>query len=151
MFQVNVKGADELNRAFQTLGVRVQRKIMSTALRKAARLVQDDAKASAPVRTGRIKKSIVIRVGRYKKGGPVRMRIVIIGAYRGPTSYAGPLELGHRIVSGRVGVRKRFTGKVAPRPFMRTAARRQKDRVLKVVADQVRYGIAQEAAVGTIK
>ena len=157
--EMNVKGIEELVAGWATLTDRVRRKLLSTALRKGAKVVQSTAKSRAPVKSGKIKKSITIKVGRYKRGGPVRMRVVVIGAYRGPTSYVGPLELGHKVGGVRIWKRDReqagsildSRGYVHPRPFMRDAARMERANVLKIVEDQIRYGIAVEAAVGTVK
>jgi len=156
---IDIKGVNELVTAWDTLTDRVRRKLLSTALRKGAKVVQSTAKALVPVKSGKVKKSIYVKVGRYKRGGPVKMRVVVIGAYRGPASYVGPLELGHKIGGVRIGKRDRqqagtildTRGYVRPRPFMRDAAKRDRANVLKIVEDQIRYGIAVEAAVGTIK
>lgn len=157
MITMEVTGAKELEAALKSLPDRVARKILSTALRKAAGAVRDDAKASAPIKTGKIKKSIVIRAGKYRRGGSVRMLVVVLGAYRGPQSYSGPLELGHKVGSRGTGLKRKQAGTildgrkyVRPRPFMRNAANRQRSRVVKIIEAQVRLGIHNEAKVGTV-
>lgn len=154
---IDITGAKELAEAFKTLPDRVARKILSVGLRKAANAVKDDAKSTAPVKTGKIKKSIVVRAGKYKRGGPVRMRVVVLGAYRGPQSYSGPLELGHRVGSRGTGLKRKQAGTildgrqyVRPRPFMRNAAKRQRSRAVKIIEQQVQLGIFNEAKLGTI-
>lgn len=156
---VTVTGAKEWEQALSTLGIRTQRKILTPALRKAADVVAKQARRNAPVRKGLVKRSIRIKNGKRRKDG-VTVRVVVAGAYRGPTSYVGPLELGHRIgIGGRISTQSRqqqgtildSRGYVAPRPFLRLAAHANTNTCIRIIEERIKLGIATEAAVGTLK
>ena len=155
---VTVTGAKEWERALSTLGIRTQQKILTPALRKAADIVAKQARRNAPVRSGLVKRSVRIKNGKRRKDG-VTVRVVVAGAYRGPTSYVGPLELGHRIGGRRISTQSRqqqgtildSRGSVAPRPFLRLAAHTNTVTCIRIIEERIKLGIATEAAVGTLK
>jgi len=155
---IDIKGVNELVTAWDTLTDRVRRKILSTALRKGAKVVHSTAVPDIPVKTGVTKKKLKVLAGKYKRGGPVRMRVVLMGVYRKSDAFGAPLELGHKFKFRKTAFKLRqdyradsVTGYAKPRPFLRSAAKSQRSAVEKIIKDAFRYGIAVEAAVGTIK
>jgi HK97 gp10 family phage protein len=137
---IKTKGFNELDKELARLPLKLQRRVMSRAVRQAARVVQKDAKARAPKRTkgwegmeypnapGNLKKNIKIE---RKKRGP-KDEITDIVTHGKGAWYGRLVELGHRIVktsktefyTGNQGRRRRgrFTGKwVAGKPHLRPA------------------------------
>ncbi|MBE0437013.1 MAG: HK97 gp10 family phage protein [Methylomicrobium sp.] len=64
---MSVSGVKDFNRALQQLPAKMAEKIAKKALRKAANMVAKQARANAPVRTGRLKKAIRVRNSRYNR------------------------------------------------------------------------------------
>lgn len=145
---IEIVGDAELKRAYEGLGLRVQRRILGPALRRGANLIRDEARATKPFRTGRLK--IQVRSRRPKKD-KISFRVLAFARKSFFTAaYIAPLEFGHKF-RNRFGSKKNTAIQVPPVPFMRRSARRKKDQVIKLIEDRVRYGIAAEAAVGTIQ
>lgn len=60
--KVSVEGLEELREQFSALSDRMQAKALRDAMRGAARPVVQEARARAPVRTGRLRRNIIAKV-----------------------------------------------------------------------------------------
>jgi HK97 gp10 family phage protein len=67
MNYVNIKGGAELQAFLNTLSPKVEKNLMRGALRSAAKIIADEAKLNAPVKSGELRKSIRVST-RAKKG-----------------------------------------------------------------------------------
>jgi HK97 gp10 family phage protein len=102
----------------------MQKKILRKGLRAGAKVMQDAAKALAPVRTGKLQSSVKVRSGKSKKG--VIKINVGIGAkdFQGETFYGGFVEWLHRIGKRSLGDARKV---VPANPFMEKAFEASKD------------------------
>lgn len=112
---VDVIGEEKVIAAIDALEKKLKRKILSKALRAAAKIQLRAARQMAPVRTGRLRDSLKVRVapGRNKKRGG---KVIKMGVYTGKktdlgitddTYYPAYLEYG--------------SSKMPAQPFMRPA------------------------------
>lgn len=138
-------GPDAIKRLSEDLAnfaAKVQRRVLRSALAKAARPIGKDAKSVVPRGTGLLKKSIGVAIKTNAQGavraiiGPRRgfREITAAGKVKSPSRYAHLVEFGFR-----AGTRQ-----VAPRPFLRSAF--NADIARQNIAAGLADGIAREAA-----
>jgi len=123
--QIDQVSLDKLKRTMTTLDDKMLMKVVTPAMRAAARPVTLAARAKAPVRTRLLRKSIGVRVKTYRKNktawvgvGPrkgfkTQIGTVSRGPNRGQPIYANPTQYAHLIERG--------TSRVQARPFLRPA------------------------------
>lgn len=126
---IQFRGGPETASALRGLGRAASaEKVIRQALRPAAQLVRDDARALVPVRTGRLRKSIWIGIGRRRRKWAASLRV----AHRGKAK-----AISHLIEFG--------TRYSRAQPYMRPAWRRNKDEVIRVFGQNIWQRIAREA------
>lgn len=125
-----VEGLEELERTLRELPDKVEKKVVSQALRKGLKPIQKEAKNLAPVLSGQLKKAIKIRAGKRKKG-QVSVN-VIIGDKDFQNFYPKFIEYG--------------TSKLPANPFMRTAYANKKAEAIGIIEIEIAAGIEREAA-----
>lgn len=102
---MKIKGGPELHAFLQQLPVRMERNVMRGALRAGARVIQQQAKANVPAKSGKLRRAI--KVDTVTGDGLVKARVKL----RGPHSFVGVfIEYGvraHVIAPGdaKVGAR----------------------------------------------
>lgn len=143
---VIIKGGAELQRFLSQLPQKVERNILRSALRKGARVILQDAKSRAPMKTG------VLRAGLKIKGslryGTAKASVVTTGKH---AYLARWLEYGvqaHTITAGKGKFLALLTGGhpvksvqhpgIRPKPFMRPALDSQAQAAIAAVAAQIR-------------
>lgn len=124
-----VTGIPEIDKALAELERKAQRKIVSSAMRKAMKIVQAEAKNNAPVDTGELKKSIKVRAGKRRRGA-----ITIDVRTQDPNHKEKFLEFG--------------TVKMAARPFMRPAYDTKGEQAKKQAIAEILEGIERAADQG---
>lgn len=91
---ISVYGVKEIQQALSNLAHKDAKKAMRKGLKAGAKLIQQQAKANAPQKTGALKRSLKARVGR-SRGDSV---VVIVGSgkkwFVGDTFYAAFQEFG---------------------------------------------------------
>ena len=102
-FNVEIVGLRELDRALQELAWPAARRALRKGMRKGANVVRDEARAKAPVRTGKLRKAIRTRE-RSEDAGNMRFAVEVPRR----AFYGRFLEYG--------------TSKMAAKPFLRPAA-----------------------------
>lgn len=93
MLDVKIKGFAELDKALAELPAKIEKNIIRSALRAAAKITEAEAKRQVPVRTGKLRDSIrvstklvkgkplaTVTAGASKKGGPFYAHLVEFGA-----------------------------------------------------------------------
>lgn len=156
-FRIESAAIAGLARRLAEVDRKAARKAIRQGINEASKLVLADAKAGVPVRSGQLRKSLgrkvratkdgkviygVIKpragawvkdqpglVGR-RKGGKVfvnKWRVKYKGRVINPVKYAHLVEYGHKMVGHKPG--KKVVGFVAPRPFLRPAWERNRQRV----------------------
>jgi len=138
---ITIQGGDLLMRKLEALPGRVAKKILGQALRDGAKIVQAEAKARAPVRTGLMRKSITVRAQKKKKRGEIGMN-VMLDTKRHPG-----------LISESAGGKRYFYPAVveygaegrAARPFMRPAAQASKGRAEQAIRERLSEGILAAA------
>ncbi len=92
MPDVSLKGFAELEKALSQLPEKIERNIVRSALRMAAKVVEAEAKRQVPVRSGRLRDSIRTSV-KLQKGRPVAT-VKVGGKEKGQPFYAHLVEFG---------------------------------------------------------
>lgn len=73
--KIEITGDKEVIKALEGLGPKVERKVLGKAMRTGLRPLLEQAKAEAPVDTGKLRDSLVIRVAKSKKRGTVALEV----------------------------------------------------------------------------
>lgn len=123
VLQVSLQGDRELIEKLEGLPPRLTKKLTTSAMRKAAKPILDEAKRIVPVRTGTLRKSIRIRALKRSRR---RFGVQVItgeGFFKGKTFYGGMVEYG--------------TSRQAAQPFMRPAAKRKVGEVRRVFNEEL--------------
>lgn len=131
---VKISGIPAIQKKFEALPGRMQKKLLRSAMTKAARIVAADAKARVPVRTGALRKSIRVAglaggkaAGLTARGGgkaaPVGKRVRALEPY------------AHIIEKGRKGQKAQ--------PFLRPALDAKELQVRALIADDVSRAVQE--------
>lgn len=99
--QFEIKGAAELQRKLGQLPVKLEKNILRGALRAGAKVIEREAKARVPVKSGLLRDSI--RVSVRARRGTVTAQVKAGGRRKGQAFYAWMVEHGtrrHVIVAG---------------------------------------------------
>lgn len=92
MFDVKIKGLAELQKALAELPDKIERNIVRSALRAAAKVTAEEAKRRVPVRRGKLRDSIRVST-RLVKGKPTAT-VTAGGTKKGAPFYAHLVEFG---------------------------------------------------------
>lgn len=92
MFDVKIRGLAELEKALAELPAKIERNIVRSALRAAAKVTLEEAKRQVPVRSGKLRDSLRVST-RVVKGKPVAT-ITAGGSKKGAPFYAHLVEFG---------------------------------------------------------
>lgn len=144
--QVSLAGIDELKRAMADASKQIRTKAVRNALRKGARMIANEAKASAPVlvvptptrKVGTVKRAIAVRASKFAR--QAGNEGVFVGVR--------PLRGARQKTLGRAGAKNpndpfywRFlefgTKKMTARPFLSPAARKGEQVVRSIIDDIV--------------
>lgn len=146
---IEVSGAQDLAKLLRALPAKVAKKILRKALREGAKLIQQEAVARAPVRTGTLRKNIKVRAATRLKRGNIGVQVLAgKGDYLGDVFYASFIEFGHRRGKRKGGKVTRLEDKreeVPPKPFMRPAFDAAKHRAALRAQRLIVEGIEKEA------
>ena len=128
--QLDLIGDEALMRKFNALEGKVQKKFARKSMRKAAKVIQKEAKARAPVESGDLKKNIKVKAAQRSRSRIGVNVVVGEGWYTGEQFYGAFIELG--------------TSKQPARPFMRPALEDKRDEARGVLVDELQELIAAE-------
>jgi HK97 gp10 family phage protein len=92
MLDVKLKGFAELEKALNELPEKIERNIVRSALRQAAKVIEAEAKRQVPVRSGKLRDSIRVRF-KLKNGRPMAT-VIAGGTKKGQPFYAHFVEFG---------------------------------------------------------
>jgi HK97 gp10 family phage protein len=130
--KTKITGAKELDRVLSELPKRLQRKVVTQALRAGAKPMLEEARNSIPVKSGLTKKDIKIRAIPAKESRAPAIAIAGSLAKAGRAYIMRFLELG--------------TSKMPAKPFLRPAFDNNSARSLEIVGKELGHRIAAEAA-----
>lgn len=134
---IQIRGGEELAAALESLGPAMEKKILRSAMREAAKPILDDAKRRAPVLTGQLRKSLKIRAIKRNRKGQVGVVISTAkGFFKGDEFYGAFHEFG--------------TKRMPARPFIRPAFEANKALSITIVGEAVKLGL-DDAARGATK
>ena len=125
MDNIELSGVDEILNRLQQIGANVSR-LENQALRNAAEPVLEDAKANAPVRTGKLKEGLKISSIKTKEG----MKYILVGVDKSDNSkifYGKFVEFG--------------TTKMSARPFLGPAYEKNKREIVETIKDKLKEGL----------
>lgn len=149
-----IEGADQLRKKLLALEPRIAKKVVRQAVRPAAKLIQDAAKANVAVDTGKLKRSLKVRSlkrSRNRIGVQVSTNSTD-NLFKGNTFYGGFLEYGHRLgkrtnAQKRKGYKGPDSRKMVPaKPFMKPAFEAKKNEAGQMIVDLLRAGVEREAS-----
>ena len=153
-------GQPELDRRFQELPKRLQKKVLREALRPAAKLVHQQAQANIPSKSGRARGSLKVRAGKRSRKFPDRVALVVItaaGWFRGESFYVSFGELGFQLGSRKVHQTKagprhklglRYVRERRPvkgRHWIKRALQTARSAATALAMQKIREGIEREA------
>ena len=147
MADVHVTGLKELQSFLDTLPVKLEKNIMRSAMRQGAKVMQRQAVANVPVKSGDLKKSI--KIGTRVRGGRVTAMV------KTKLFYAKFVEFGtsaHNISAkqnGWLSFMNIFAKEVAhpgsrPRPFLRPAMDATAGAAVVAVGEQIKKRLTKE-------
>ena len=156
---IEIKGFKELDEALKQFPIKLQRNILSGAVREGAKVIQRAAIAMAPVgKTGKLRKAIKVRVGTKRKG--IYTKTFIIGLDKKMAWYGRLVEMGaapHFIkvkrkkalaIGGQVvGTEIKHPGVVHRKPFMRPAIDNYAGQALTAMKNKLLQGIEKNLPV----
>jgi HK97 gp10 family phage protein len=143
----HVQGLAEIQRKLAEFPAKVEANVVRAALRAGAVVVQREALALVPVKTGQLKSTV--RVSTFKRGREIHAAVKA-GDPKKRVFYAHLVEGGTKahVIKARKGglllLGKRFFAKsvqhpgAKPSPFMRPAFNGTADRALAAIADRAR-------------
>lgn len=125
---IQIRGGEELAAALESLGPAMEKKILRSAMREAAKPMLADAKRRAPVLTGAMRKSLKIKAMKRRSNGQVGVVIATEkGFFKGETFYGAFHEFG--------------TKKMPARPFIRPAFEANKAQAIRIVGEAIKIGL----------
>lgn len=136
-FDISILGAPELSRALAALPEKLERKILTKALRQAGKFYQTLAAARSPRDRGKLSSSYKVRALKRRKG---RVGVLIQTGTRAQLGidpkqrgfYPAHVEFGHR---DRAGVHH------AANPFMRSSLRTGQNAIFAILRQEIDNGI----------
>lgn len=150
---VNVKGMKELHEALQTLPVKLERNVMRAAINAGARVLRDEARMRAPVKSGELRAGIRVKSSNVKNG-TITGGITTAGTKAKPGAwYAHFVEFGTaaHVIRAKPGKFLAFGGGLytqvnhpgaRAQPFMRPALDAKGQAAVQAVADKVRSALS---------
>lgn len=139
-----ISGVTEIKRAFDELGRKLGRKVITQEVRRGVKVLADDVRSRAPVYAGpradvpkgAVKKDIRVRARAKRKRGVIAIDVVTgKGTTKKAGAYWGPMvEYGTR--------------KMRAQPFIRPAFDANKERIARMVQAGIRAGIEREVKAG---
>lgn len=129
---VVMTGLRELDRNLARLSDKMQKKLVRSAVRKAAKPVLDRAKELVPTDTGDLRRSLKIRaLKRSRRRSTIGVQVVTgVDFFKGEQYYGGMIEFG--------------TSKMNAKPFLRPAADQSKGKARLIFRQELRSGIIRE-------
>ena len=131
---VKLIGDKRLARKFKNMEPKLQKKILRSSLRKAARPIQQAAKQNVPVQSGDLRRSIKIRAAKRSRRTRNQVGIRIStnsgdNLFQGQTFYGGFLEFG--------------TSRIAPVAFMKRAFDETRGQVMAIMREETKTAIRE--------
>lgn len=141
---VRIEGSDELRQWLLTVPKKVGNKILRQALRRAGKIVQERAKALAPVESGLLKKSISVRRSKRAKRGTEAVVIFPDVTKFAVAEKAFGVKVGETAVDFYAPYQEFGTHDMPAHPYMRPAFDQTKDKALAIVKGDVLKGVSAE-------
>lgn len=141
--EFNLFGEKELEQVFEALPERMQKNVLTSALRGGASVISKAAKANiksdGTVRTGLLHKSITVKVKRYTSAG-------VVYAAVGPSrTVVGTTEKGRRIAPANYAHLVEFgTIRSRAQPFLRPALDRNRQAAFDGITARAQKGLVRE-------
>lgn len=153
MLNVKLKGFAELEKALNELPEKIERNIVRSALRQAAKVIEAEAKRQVPVRSGKLHDSIRVSV-KLKNGRPLAT-ITAGGSKKGQPFYAHFVEFGAaaHVIKAKRGKALAIGGGTVERvdhpgarkrPFMRPALDVAARAAVQAFGEQVKRRLTKE-------
>jgi HK97 gp10 family phage protein len=105
---LHISGLRETQARLQSLGPRVEKRVIRKGLRQGAKIVLAAARAEAPERSGNVRRNLKIRSGKGSKGTIALSVGAAAKDFKGPAFYTGFLIYGHHVGSRKLGDKRKF-------------------------------------------
>jgi HK97 gp10 family phage protein len=140
----SLRESRNLDLALSEVEPKMRRNVLRTALRAGGNVVRDEARRTAPKKSGILRRAIKT-VLRRERGTEVRASVGVFGGKgKNDAFYASFVEAGHRIVARRgkgIAARRRQArqegGRVKPYPFLLPALIRKQNEVQETVMNHI--------------
>ncbi len=136
-FDISILGAPELTRALAALPEKLERKVLTKALRQAGKFYQTLAAARAPRDRGKLATSFRVRALKRRKG---RVGVMIQTGTRAQLGI-DPKQKGYYPVHTELGHRDRAGVHHAANPFMRSSLRTGQNAIFAILRQEIDTGI----------
>lgn len=146
---VIITGDRKLNRMLSSLTSAKARALHRKAVRKAAKPILEQAKATAPVKSGALRRSLTIRATRRSRKSIGVQVTQKDGMFKGDQFYGGFQELGWKL-GKRTSQTRRKAGsdkrkKIPGKWFMRGAGTEKQDEAIEIYESELKTFIESEA------
>jgi len=146
MITFQLTGDKELDRKFQELPAKVEKKVLREALRPAAKIILAQVQADAPTRSGKTKQSFKVRAKKRSRRDKTYVGVQVVTSkalFQGPQFYVAFEDFGHRFGPRSLGdARKQYPGShFTEHAFEKKAEDAKADAIKRIAA-----GIEREAA-----
>jgi HK97 gp10 family phage protein len=139
---LEIKGLDELRKRMEATEPAVRKKLMRKALRAGAKVIANQCKADAPVKSGLLRSKIKVRSGKRKRD-TIRM-LVAIGKkdFQGQTFYGGMVDRGHKTGKRGSKNRKQIPGTL----FLEKAFEKARKLAAQMIFNTLKGGLTPDVA-----
>ena len=149
----HVSGVNEFKRKLADLEKKTRNKIVAKAMRAGAKVIQKQAKANAPVKTGFLRSQIKVRAGKRRKGKIYFVVTMGKKNFTGKGFYGAIQEFGS-LNTGRASQSARASRRASERPhvkiegkhFMGHAFDQQQAEAAALILDGIKRGIEAEGS-----
>lgn len=133
---IKISGLEAIQRKFEALPKKVQRKVMREGVTQAAKIVRAQARADVPVATGDLRKSIKVRGLQAAKGA------AFLNKTKGGSR---SVKIGKTVVAEapHAHLVEKGTKRMRAQPFLLPALQANEQRTVDLVGDSVRNAVKE--------
>lgn len=157
-FVAGITGDAALDRKILNLERKARRDLMKRGPRKGAKVLADEVRQRAPVKTGLMKSKFKVRAQKRSRKDKDGIGFNVITSktfFTGKAFYTGFVVFGHRLGKRPKGARRKGGAgradtrpKVEPNEFMQQAFDAKKDEAARVIAEQIKADVLAAAITG---
>jgi len=129
-----MKGVNDAIKTLQLAGDKLQRKGIVAGLKAGCKVVQAQAQADAPHKTGATAAAIKIKAGKRKKGRVSYLVTIGQGWFKGDEYYASFVALGHKQGKRKLGDKRKD---IPGNPYLKNAMNQATEAALEAIHNTI--------------